>query len=366
MRPLSLDVDLSKRIQSIRFLLISLIVLRHNILTEVRFPGRIEIVVIPEYMTIVQTVCNIIISSAVPLFSIISSYLLYSKEIKFISVLKKKSKTILLPYILWTVLTLLFFFIAQNISLTKTYFASNLIKDFTVIDWIDAFVGKFTPLRDYQYPLLYQFHFLRDLYILSLLSIVIKKIVDRFPLGTILLFFIIWIGNINIYLVAPRMLLFFSLGYYAVKYSLDCRTIDQIKTYNIFVLYAIIIIMNLFFGEKIPIIFNICVLTGVTLFIKTTKYFINNDKIFNLLSRLAKYSFFVFATHSVVLAIVNKISFKIFSIHGGWILVQYFGGTFLTISILALVGALIRKTFPKTYAILTGGRLYDQNLLIKP
>jgi hypothetical protein len=274
------------------------------------------------------------------------------------SVLKKKSKTVLLPYILWNALALLFLLIGQNTSFTRQYFASNLIKDFTTIDWIDVFVGKFTARREYQYPLVYQFHFLRDLYILSLLFLVIKKIVDKFPFGTIILFFIIWVGNINIFLVAPRVLFFFTLGYYVVKYSWDCKKLDQIKTYDILTVYIIIVIIRLFFNDKVPIIFNINVLVGVILFIKLTKYFVDNMKIYDGLSGLSKYAFFVFATHGIALAIMQKLSIKIIPMHNGWLLLQYFGGSIFVIIILLLIGTMIRKLLPKPYAVLTGGRIY--------
>jgi hypothetical protein len=360
-----INVNISKRINTVRFLLIALIVVEHNTLFEVHFSWGIETLTIPEYVNIIRTLfSDIIVSSATPLFSIISSYLLYSKETRFLSVLKKKSKTIFLPYILWNTLSLLFFLIGQNTSFTKQYFSENFIKDFTAIDWIDVFIGKFTELREYQFPLVYQFHFLRDLYILSLLFLVIKKIVDKFPFGTISLFFIIWVGNINIYLVAPRVLFFFTVGYYVVKYSWDCKKIDQIKMYDILSVYTITVITRLFFNEKVPIIFNINVLVGVILFIKLTKYFVDNTKIYNALSGLSKYAFFVFATHGIALGIMQKISIKIIPMRNAWLLLQYFSGSIFVIIILVLIGTMLRKLLPKTYAVLTGGRIYKRQSVI--
>jgi surface polysaccharide O-acyltransferase-like enzyme len=176
------DSILSKRINSLRFLLIVFVVFIHNYVTEVNFSGGTEIYEIPLYVEKIRyLISQIIARVAVPLFFLISGFLLYIKETKYTTTLRKKCRTILLPYILWNILSIIFFFIAQSFSFTKPYFANNIIRNFDLIDWIDVFIGKFTTLRQYQYPLVYQFWFLRDLFILYLLYKLIKKIVDKFP-----------------------------------------------------------------------------------------------------------------------------------------------------------------------------------------
>ena len=93
--------------------------------------------------------------------------------------------------------------------------------------------------------------------ILNLLFVGIKKLIDRLPFGTIFIFFILWISGINIYIVSTEALLFFSFGYYVVKYSLVIRAFDGIKIYDIITIYLLVIAGILFFKEKLPVIHQI-------------------------------------------------------------------------------------------------------------
>ena len=139
-----IEENLSKRINSLRFLLIVFVVFIHNNPITVNFSGGVETYIIPIYVKIIrELISNIIARIAVPLFFLISSYLLYSKESKFIPVLKKKSRSILLPYIIWNILAIIFFYVAQSFNFTKPYFANIIIRDFSLIDWIDAFIAYF-------------------------------------------------------------------------------------------------------------------------------------------------------------------------------------------------------------------------------
>ncbi|MDR3171037.1 MAG: acyltransferase [Treponema sp.] len=355
---LSIDENVSKRINSLRFLLIVFVVFIHNNPTEVNFASGTEIYTIPVYIAKIRhLVSGIIAAVAVPLFFFISGFLLYAKETTFMSVLKKKSRTILVPYIIWNILVALFLFVAQSFSFTKPYFAQNIIRNFGLLDWIDVFVGKFTQLRKNQYPLVYQFWFLRDLFILNLLFLGIKKLIDRFPFGTCILFFILWIAGINIYLVSTAALFYFSLGYYVIKYQVSYKKIDAIKRDDILLVYLITIVIELFLKEYVPIIHSINIVVGSIFFLKLTYYFIRNEKIYRTLAWLEKYAFFVYAIHGILLAVLQKLSVQIIPMHGGWILLQYFSVTILGILLFLTIGIIVRKITPKIYALLTGGRL---------
>jgi fucose 4-O-acetylase-like acetyltransferase len=353
-----IDNELSKRINSLRFLLIVFVVFIHNNPTEVNFVGGTEVYTIPAYVNIIrELISNIISRIAVPLFFLISGYLLYSKEKKFLVVLKKKSRTILLPYILWNILAIIFFYVAQSFTFTKPYFATIIIRNFTFMDFIGAFTGKSGFFAIKGMPLVYQFWFLRDLFILNLLFITIKGLVDRFPFGTIFLFFVLWTSGINIYIVSTEALLFFTLGYYVIKYSLNYKNLDDIKNHDIIVIYIITIILELYFIQYVPIIHKINIIIGSVLGIKLTYHFINSVIVYNKLLWLEKYAFFVYAIHGIALAVIQKISVKIIPMHDGWILLQYFSVNIIGIIIFVLIGVIIRKIFPKIYGILTGGRI---------
>jgi surface polysaccharide O-acyltransferase-like enzyme len=352
------DGILSKRIHSLRFLLIVFVVFIHNSAIDegVNFSDSAQTFVAPLYVAKVKELTGTFTSIAVPLFFLISGFLLYIKNPEYIENLKKKCRTILLPYILWAILVILFLFVAQSFNFTKQYFATTIIRDFKSIDFIDAFIGKFTGAREYQYPLVYQFWFLRDLFILNLLFSIIKKIVDSCPGGTFVLFFILWISGINIYIVNTGALFFFTLGYYIVKYNLDYKHLDNIKTFDAAIMYMITIITSLFFREKIAIISAINIIVGIIFFIKLSYGFIRDSKIYKILTWLEQYAFWVYATHGIALAIMIKLSVKIMPMNNGWLLIHYFIVTLLCIFILTGIGIIIRKIFPKIFATLTGDR----------
>jgi fucose 4-O-acetylase-like acetyltransferase len=354
----ALNVDIAKRINTLRFLLIVFVVFIHNNPTEVNFADGTEIYTIPTYVNIIrELISNIIARIAVPLFFLISGYLLYAKETKFFTVLRKKCRTILLPYISWNVLAIIFYYTAQSVSFTKSYFATIIIRNFNILDWIGAFTGKSGLFAEKGMPLVYQFWFLRDLFILNLSFIGIKKLVDRFPFGTIFMLLVLWTSRINIYIVSTEALLFFTLGYYVIKYSLNYKKFDNIKNHDVFIIYIITIILELFFINYMPIIHKINIIIGSIFCIKLTYYFIQNENIYNKLLWLEKYAFFVYAVHGIALAIMQKLSVKIIPMRDGWILLQYFSVNIIGIIIFVLIGVIIRKLFPKLYGALTGGRI---------
>jgi hypothetical protein len=293
----------------------------------------------------------------VPLFFLLSVFLLYLKEPDFPKNLSKKCRTIFLPYVLWAVLVLLFLFTAQSFSFTKPYFANFIVRNFSLLDWIGAFLGHFGKFaNDLGTPLVGQFWFLRDLFILNLLFVIIKKFVDFCPGGTLVLFFILWVGGINIYIVGSGALFFFTLGYYIVKYNISYKHLDNIKTFDMAVMYMTTIIISLFFRESITIISSLNIVVGIMFFLKLSLSFIKDDKTYRTLTWLEQYAFWVYATHMIVIAVMIKLSVKIMPMNGAWLLVHYFVVTLLCIFILVCVGVVFRKIFPKVFSILTGGR----------
>jgi surface polysaccharide O-acyltransferase-like enzyme len=353
-----LDPSLSKRIHSLRFLLIVFVVFIHNTVIDkgVNFSDGTQTFEVPLYVAKIKELAGTFTGIAVPLFFLISGFLLYIKEPKFLENLNKKCRTILLPYILWPILVTIFLFTAQSFSFTKPYFATNIVRDFKIIDWIDVFVGKFTAAREYQYPLVYQFWFLRDLFVLNLLFVIIKKIVDHCPGGALILFLILWIGGINVHIVNSGALFFFTLGYYIVKYNINYKHLDGIKTFDMIIMYMTTIIISLFFRESIAIISRINIIMGIIFFMKLSNNFIKRDGTYKILAWLEQYSFWVYATHGIAIAIMIKLSVKIMPMNGGWLLVHYFVVTLLCIIILLGIGIIFRKIFPKVFSILAGGR----------
>jgi fucose 4-O-acetylase-like acetyltransferase len=355
-----IEKNLSKRIGTLRFLLIVFVVIIHNGINEKSFTGRNITVVIPDYVENVQRLIGIITAIAVPLFFLISSYLLYIKEKEFVPMLKKKCRSIVLPYVLWSLMFVLLYFIMQTLPFTKDFFrtdAEHLIRNYSILDWIDVFWGKITYRSEFGNPFVGQFWFLRDLFILNLLFIGIKKLIDTFPFGVFILSAILWINNINIYIVSPEALLFFIIGYYIVKYNLDIKDIDRIKTIDLAVIYGITIILEYFFIKSMPILHKTNIIIGCIFLLKTSQYFIENIKVYKMLAWLERYAFIVYAVHMVIIPQILKIYIRIVPLNGVYILMGYFFMILLGVFVSLVFGIIVKKIFPKIYGILTGGRI---------
>ena len=355
---LIVDIVLSKRIYSLRFLLIVFVVFIHGgvIDTNVNFADGIQTFDAPFYVIKIQEFTDAITCVAVPFFLLISGYLLYIKEPNFLENLRKKSKSILLPYMLWTILIIIFFFVAQSFIFSKPYFTRLIVRNFSLADWIGAFIGHFGLFTESGNPLVYQFWFLRDLFVLNILFVIIKKVVDLCPGSVFILFLILWINDINIYIVDNKSLFFFTLGYYIVKYNINYKHIDNISTFDMVIMYMITIIIYLFFKEKIFIFSVINIIIGIMFFFKLSDNFIKKEKTYKKFLWLEKYAFWVYATHGIVIITLIKISVKIMPMHGGWLLINYFFVTLLCISILVGIGVIFKKIFPRIFSILTGER----------
>jgi surface polysaccharide O-acyltransferase-like enzyme len=354
-----IEKNLSKRINSLRFLLIVFVVFIHNTPDEINFHGNIDVLQIPLYVEKIRYLISGIISRvAVPMFFLISGFLLYSKEKYFIIVLKKKCKTILLPYIIWQFIYLWWVFIVQNNPIRESFAqAEDRLLNYGILDWLQAFFGNFTKdpglaRTPYNYPL----WFLRDLFILDVLFIPLKRLIDKFPFGILTIAALLWISDTQLWVVSPEALLYFILGYYIVKYSISEKMVDTIRFIDIGIIYSFTVISELFFTDTFIAIHKFNIIIGVLFFIKVSLYFIENSKVYNKLVWLGKYEFIIFAFHAWVLQYVIKVMYILIPMKNALILLEYFSAVLVTIVLCIISGVVLEKIMPKVYKIVTGGR----------
>ncbi|MEL6945544.1 MAG: acyltransferase, partial [Bacteroidota bacterium] len=103
---------------------------------------------------------------SVALFFVISGYLFFfnikeGKIQEFGSKIKSRSRTILLPYLLWSLWGILFFFLLQSLPFSKSFFNSDLLQKKSTPELLHTLFVK---------PLPYQLWFLRHLFVFALLS----------------------------------------------------------------------------------------------------------------------------------------------------------------------------------------------------
>lgn len=358
-KDLAIPNSVSKRITSLRWLLIVFVVFIHNNFSKenadyynIAFSQPARVFWLKSFIS------NSISCSAVPLFFMFSAYLQFSKQDKYPMLLKKKIQSLLIPYIIWTLLYICAFFTAQSLPWTKEFFINpqNYIRNWTLINWIGAFVGK--TFREDGFPLVYQFWFIRDLMILCIISPFLHFLSKHFPIGTFLLIASMTICEIKIFLAETSALFFFICGMYWALYKIPLfETIDKIKWTEILPLWIFATILDISFSEKFVATSFLKTIFACIIIIKLSERLISSEKLYKKLEYLSGISFFLYAFHEpFFLTSLKKISYKIIPMHGIWTLFQYLIPTLLCIFIGTLTGVLLRRFIPKLFSILTGNR----------
>lgn len=154
---------------------------------------------------------------AVPLFFFISGVLYYYrfdlKLITYANKTNKRLKTLLMPYVLWSIIGALLYLVLQINPLTIGFFGDN---EEQIVNYS---FNKLLSIIFFQ-PIPFQLWFLRDLFILILLAPIID-ILNKYTKGFWLTILILaWFYNVstNIFFIHVQPLLFFGLGGYIVKY----------------------------------------------------------------------------------------------------------------------------------------------------
>ena len=299
---------------------------------------------------------QVIARAAVPLFFLISSVLLYRKDFTFKENLKKKVRRILVPYIIANTIWIILFAIFQRIDYFNNFFnnENNNIWSWSLVDWVDAYIPLFNRSKPFVYPL----WFLKDLFILNIIAIVLKRIIEKLPKIFFIILTILWLFNIEILIIEIQSLFFFSLGYYIVKYNIriNLNNINKMKFKLSTILYFVcsfsIAFLEILYGQ-LPIIHNLFIIGSMLyLYLLATKLiFLTENRIGKT---LMKYSFFIYLYHEWTLLFVRKILDKVF---GNQFIINFFKCLAIPIIIVAIcmiLANICEKISYKSYKLITG------------
>lgn len=215
----------SRRITSLRFLLIVMVVFIHNNFTQENIE---EVAAGGTYILFNQNlvgkwvqlfISDGIACAAVPLFFLFAAYLQAKKADSYGTLLRKKAKSLLVPYIIW--ISLYVFYLA-GLKLLVIKIAPGLIAkpeknalSWTAADWLQQTLGyRATANGMLTFPgIAPHFWFIRDLIILTALSPVLQFLARRFPAAFLGLVSVAFFVPLNVYFVRDSQALFFyALG----------------------------------------------------------------------------------------------------------------------------------------------------------
>lgn len=300
--------------------------------------------------TIILQISN----ACVPCFFIISGFLFFINTYNFslqiyVKKIQSRIRTLFIPYIIWNVIALVpFIFITPKNEIISCLSNHEYIKILQIFWKIDNGV----------YPLNFPLWYLRDLMIMSLLTPIIYYIIKYTKFYIITLLMIIFIFNIfpQTTIISIKALLFFSIGAFLGIYKIDFIYIIEKNKSIILLLFAICLIISLQYNNLI-ITKNLCIIICCGSFFAFTAL-IKQNKIKNALNVMSKSSFFIYATHALlIVGYCSAIIRILFSWSGTfYTYINIIFTPILTIFVCYSIYLCLKLTVPKLLNIITGNR----------
>lgn len=315
---------------------------------------------------------------AVPCFFFISGYFFFAKFthfsiLEYWKVLKKKTKTLLIPYISWIILafilSLLFNVVLQKTEMSLWQYSLYKIREMdgwhmfwdysqwggTNKNWLGSPQIMTGP---YGGPL----WFLRDLIVLTCLSpFILWYLRGTKLLGTLILQFCFISGiwpNISGFTVVAVS--YFTLGGYFSLYKISpIAVLNKMQPYTYIACFLLAIWYYMLWGRSTVlgnIIYPFFVITSVISIITMAAYAANKG--FKVSNRLTSCSFFVYLMHTIFSIpisrlLVNKILPQNILVVA---LLRYILLIMFVICISVGCYMLLKRFFPKSLIVLSGGR----------
>ena len=300
---------------------------------------------------------------AVPIFFFISGYLFFlnfkGTLNEYSLKLRKRTKSLLLPYLIWSIWGLTFYFVLQLFPQSRNFFTKDLIASYSF--------GKiiYTLFLD---PISYQLWFVRDLMVLVIFSPLIYWLTKYLKALPIILLFIIWLGffEFNFVIFTNESIFFYSMGAYFALFKGDylLKKFSQ-KYYWIFTfLWLLLVFIKTILNHQHPdqmdfilLLHKISIMLGLmALWSIYDLFMVNKTHPNKTIFDLSFYSFFLYAFHEPVLTIVRKGLFYITGPSEIISIANYFLSPTITIIISIVLAGLIKRNIPGFYSLITGGR----------
>lgn len=330
----------------------------HNLIELVHYQQTSTDFLIVKFIQ--DLISNGIARIAVPIYFLLAGYLFFvnldGKIDEFIVKIKKRIRSLFIPYIIWCTLGVLVLTALHYLPFFNTFFTENLLSHISVKDFVNFYI----------YPVPYQLWFIRDLMVLVLLSPVIFILLKYVKFPFLLILLVAWVLEYEVVKVRIEAIFYFSLGAYLVAFKEQLQIIPVDRKFPIIsmtlwiVLLSMKMIVGHLIGEKeliVLLLSKTAIVAGIWATWTVYDYFvIDKDMVPLLESKLTIYSFFLYEWHEPVLLILKKVLFGIFGRTPITALVFYFVVPVIAIAAGVAVAVFLSKYLSKAYAVLTGGR----------
>ena len=360
----------SETITFLRFPLIVGVIFIHSLLTRVVLDGENVLLDehFPLYSNISYFLSCILARIAVPLFFFISGFLFFYKIKEwsvpvYVRTIKKRGRTLFVPYLFWNLATLFIFFFQQSLFPEFGSGANKLIADYSCSDWLWAFwnTGEINPGSVGGMPICGPMWFMRDLMVVMLFSPLVYWGMKKMKGIFVFLLFCLWIGNcwLDVYGLNITAFFFFSAGaYFSISNQTFIDKVQSVYPYSLG-LYLLFSIVLLFYKNEngwVDYFMRVNDVLGIMGVLALSSLNIAKSR-WKTSSLLSESSFFVFAYHIMPLGFLIRFGLKLFPPQTD------VGALFLYFSnpiIISLLGVLLyfglKRFFPRITAVITGGR----------
>jgi len=353
---------ISQRIKFLNFLCMFLLVFIHgyNLQDDHLFTNSIVTEPLTPTSFIEYLLANGLFRFRIPLLMTISGYLLaYKDKTPYLEVIKKRFRTLIIPYILVSAISILFLLIAE-----QTFFKSGTegLWGKRVIDF-DA--------KDYFYrlfvsPIPFQLWYLRILFLFVILYPTIKFCLERFPLSFLISLFILRMSFNNFH---GTHIFYFSLGIFLQLNKINVTNTPKLVSIKALAILfvGLVIIKTIIAFKGYPVLGNatfyilqmMYTIHGVISLIvvwfgldKVAIYFMKK----NWFHKIVGSSFFIYAFHEPLMVMLIDPYLKYISFLPGARMIGFLTLPIFILVICILFDALIAKTVPALYNVLTGNR----------
>ena len=304
----------------------------------------------------------------IPMLFAISGYLFsLHDEQPYWKRIGKRTRTLLLPYLLWSAIALLITFLWQQYPITAAAVKAAQLdqmgdnRPYTEIGW-KGLLTRWTLV-----PVAFQLWFIRVLFVYNLMYPLLKRAVIKIPKIWFPIAVFFWLSMMGLHFIEGEGLLFFSLGIWLAKNNKDLTTPPKWLHLKwiapVFIITSIIkTILAFYLPAGTPGGITLLILHKTVVFTGFITVWFGCDAIVRwCMSRqwfvwLSAFSFIIYALH------VPLINYTMWLIHPYTAhfayhrLLEYIFLPFVIILFCVLTGALLRTVAPKVYSFLTGGR----------
>jgi succinoglycan biosynthesis protein ExoH len=283
--------------------------------------------------------------ATVPLLTVISGFLLFQSTLPSqpLRLLQKKTRTLLLPLILWNLPFAILIYMTQRYNLGVHDFSRQLYP-FSLSSWIDVFTG----LRSL--PGNYPLNFLRDLFAVSLLAPVFLLLYKKAPyIGFILVFAVFFYNLDGEFVLRNNMMLTFYFGGLAATKKWDLTVLDKYAK-GLLLVFILFCAQSVFHDnssrEFLRVLSPLLIWPAFSL--------VRGSSFEAGLRRYSGSSFFTFLAHAPIILILSILFHKI--LPDAPYVIYWFAAPPITILLSIWGDRLLKRLFPQLARLSLGGR----------